>query len=248
MSTRSTTVREPVSQTAARFEARARAARWRSRRTPLVAALAAIVLLLLGALAWVGPLLVVRSVVVTGLSGTEAAAVRSVGQAERGTPLLRVDAAAVGARVGRLPYVAQVRVGRQWPSTLRLAVTRRVPVAAVPRGDGRFQLVDSSGTSYQVVAAVPRAVPVVSVPLTGGSRDALAAALAVLEGLPGTLRSKVSQVNAVTAQDVRMRLGSAQVVWGSADEVSLKVKVLSEMLRLQARVYDVSSPRAPAVR
>lgn len=252
MSTRSTRVREPAAHTTARFQARARAARWRARRPALVVLLVMALLLGLAGLAWAGPLFVVRSVAVTGSSGAmteaQAAAVRQVGNAQRGTALLRVDGAAVAARVRALPFVAQTRVERSWPSTLRLVVSARLPVAAVPRPGGGYRLVDRSGTAYQDATRAPRGVPVVRVPLTAGAGDALSAALTVLDTLPADLRRRVSSVQASTPDDVRMRLGGAQVIWGSGQDVQLKARVLADLVRYKARVYDVSSPRTPVVR
>jgi len=210
--------------------------------------LALVLLAALAALVWAGPLLVVRSIAVSGVGGAQASAVRDVGDAERGTALLRVDRAALGERVRALPFVARVRVERSWPSTLRLVVTARVPAAAVPRPGGGYRLVDRSGTAYRDLTRPPRGVPVVRVPLADGSGAALAAALTVLDTLPADLRSRVSSVQASTPDDVRMRLGAALVVWGSAQDVRLKARVLADLVRYKARVYDVSSPRTPVVR
>ena len=66
MSTRTTSVRESGAATSARFEARARAARWRARRPALVTALVVLVLLGLGLLAYAGPVLAVRTIEVRG--------------------------------------------------------------------------------------------------------------------------------------------------------------------------------------
>src|SRR4051812_39088746 len=102
MSTRTTTVRDSGAATSARFEARAGAAGWGAGR-PLLVAIAVGVLLVvlaaLAALAYAGPLLVVRSVEVTGVRGADARLVqRAVGPVE-GTPLARLDVAAVADRV-----------------------------------------------------------------------------------------------------------------------------------------------------
>ncbi len=248
MSTRSTAVREAVGASSARFEARARAARWRSRRPGLLAAGLVVVLVALGVVGWAGPVLVVRSVTVTGVAGAQAGQVRTAGDAARGTPLLQVDTGALAEQVGGLPFVAGVQVERAWPSTLRLVVTPREPAAAVPRTAGGYRLVDAGGVVYAVVSRPPKGVPVVKVPLSGDSRAALTAALTVLDGLPPALRRTVSQVSATTPDDVRMRVGGSKVVWGSADQTPFKARVLSDLMRRRATVYDVSSPHTPVLR
>ncbi len=249
MSTRSTRVREPVSAASARFEARARAARWRARRPALVAGAVAAVVLLLAALSWFGPLLRVRNVDVRGVVGAQAAQVRELAASQRGTPLPRADAVAVTRQVGELPYVASARVQRAWPWTLRVVVQPRVAVAAVPRaGGGGLRLVDADGVPFATVQRAPSGVPVLRVPVGEAGRDALAATLTVLDGLPEALRAKVSQVSATTPDDVRMRWRGATVVWGSAADTELKAQVLQALSRQRAAVYDVSSPHTPVLR
>ncbi|HEX3004048.1 MAG TPA: FtsQ-type POTRA domain-containing protein [Angustibacter sp.] len=248
MSTRSTRVREPVSAASARFEARARAARWRARRPSLVAAAVAAVVLLLAALSWFGPLLHVRHVDVRGVAGAQAAQVRELAASQRGTPLPRADAGAVTRQVSELPYVASARVQRAWPWTLRVVVRPRVAVAAVPRTGGGLRLVDADGVPFATVQRAPSGVPVLRVPVGEAGRDALAATLTVLDGLPESLRAKVSQVSAQTPDDVQMRWRGATVVWGSAADTELKAQVLQALSRQRAAVYDVSSPHTPVLR
>jgi cell division protein FtsQ len=248
MSTRSTTVREPLAAASARFEARARAARWRARRPVLLLAAAVAVLAVLAVLAWFGPLLGVRSIAVRGVSGADAARVRALAVPVKGTPLPQVDTGLVARQVEQLPYVQAARVERAWPSTLRVVVQPRVAVAAVPASNGGVRLVDADGVAFARAAKPPRGVPVVRVPLGGKGRDALAATLTVLESLPSGLRAGVSQVTADTADDVQMRWRGSTVVWGSADANALKAQVLLALSQKRARVYDVSSPHTPVLR
>jgi cell division protein FtsQ len=248
VSTRSTTVREPLAAAAARFEARARAARWRARRPLLALGAAAMALVVLSVLAWFGPLLSVRDVEVRGVSGPEVAQVRAIAIPTTGTPLPRVDTGLIARQVERLPYVASARVERGWPWTLRVVVQHRVAVAAVPATRGQVQLVDADGVAFAKVAKAPSGVPVVRVPIGAAGRDALRATLTVLAGLPPTLRAGVSQVSADTADDVQMRWRRSTVVWGSADDTALKAEVLMALSRTAAAVYDVSSPHTPVLR
>jgi cell division protein FtsQ len=214
----------------------------------LVALAVAVVLVLLGVLSWFGPLLRVRGVEVRGLSGAQVAQVRQIAAAQRGTSLLRVDTTAVADQVEELPYVASARTQRAWPWTLRVVVRPRVAVAAVPRAGGQLQLVDADGVPFATVARAPAGLPVLRVPVGAAGRDALAATLTVLDGLPESLRAKVSQVSATTPDDVRMRWRGASVVWGSAADTELKAQVLQALSRQPAKVYDVSSPHTPVLR
>ena len=81
-----------------------------------------------GLVAWLllfSPVLAVRTIAVRGTTRLTPAQVRAAADVVRGTPLARVDEAAVVRRVEALKQVAQVRVTRGWPSTLRLQVVER---------------------------------------------------------------------------------------------------------------------------
>jgi cell division protein FtsQ len=238
---------------AARFADRARRVRWRSRRRLLLWLLAAVAVVALGVVLWTGPVLLVRSVDVQALGGpaltaAQVAQVRERAQVPMRRPLARVDTEAVARRAEQLPYVADVSVARGWPSTLRLQVRLRVPVAAVPTPQG-IRLVDDEGVAYARVDTAPAGVPVVSVELGGRQgRAALDAALSVLSQLPDSLRESVKQVRATSPDSVRLRVDGADVVWGSADRTPRKAQIYAALRAVPAKVYDVSSPDTPVTR
>jgi cell division protein FtsQ len=259
MSGTKTSPRRPAGATAAgissaaRFADRARLVRWRSRRKLLLWALAAVAVVALGAVLWTGPVLLVRSVHVSALGGpaltaSQVAEVRERAKVPMQRPLARVDTEAVARRAERLPYVADVSAVRGWPSTLRLEVRLRVPVAAVPTPQG-VRLVDDEGVAYARVASAPAGVPVVSVELGGNQgRAALDAALSVLSQLPDSLRESVKAVRATSPDSVRLRVDGADVVWGSADRTPRKAEIYAALRAVPAKVYDVSSPDTPVTR
>lgn len=239
-----------VSSTSA--ERFARRARW--RRAGAVRALLVLVALagLVGGSTWVvlfSDLLVVEQVRVVGTSRVPVSEVRRAAGVGRGTPLGRVDVGEVDRRVSRIPPVADVDVRRVLPDTLRLSVTERRPVVAVPDTSG-FQLVDSEGVAFDAVAVRPRGVPLLRTDVASRSRPAtLRAALRVLSDVPATVSPRVRQVSARTVDHVVLRLaGGARVVWGSPEAGARKARVLAALVRRPARVYDVSAPDAPAIR
>lgn len=229
-----------------------RPSRRSSRRT--VATLL-VVLALLGGAAWTllwSPLTQVGAVTVSGVSRTPAAAVSRAAQPQLGTPLLRWDAAAVGARLRDQPYVASVSLVRGWPDRVEVVVTERVPVAAVPRGPGRGQdevsVVDADGAVITTAARAPAGLPVVEVAGPAGPA-ALEAASQVARSLPAALRADVLSVGASGRDDVVLRLREgSQVRWGGAESPRGKAAVLSLLRREAPDVggYDVSAPSAPA--
>ena len=240
--------RSAASGTSSRFAARARAARWRSRR-PLLAAVAGVLALVgLGVFAYAGPALVVREVAVSGVTGRQVAQVRDAAQAPARRPLAQVDTAAISQRVRTLPFVAGARVQRSWPSTLRIAVDARTPAALLPDPAGGYRIVDATGVAYASSAGPIKGVPVVRVGLDASDRPALRAALAVLAALPKPMRATVSAVTAGSPDDVRLRVGGSTVVWGSPARSERKAAIYAALRRTPAKVYDLSSPETPVLR
>ena len=242
-------------------------ARRRAQRRKVLGVWAVVVLLLLAA-GWIllaSPWGTVRSVTVTGTARTDAGQVRALAAPELGRPLVLVRTGDLAERVGTLPLVASARVERVWPGGLRVVVTERQPVAALPK-DGRFSLVDRDGVEVALVAAAPASLPVVQVDLVTAGAAAVRSALDSLALLPAPLRREIRQVGAASGDGVWFRLADGdQVVWGDASQLDLKVAALDALRRQTGReraaqrkkgfvalsrkpvTFDVSAPGAPSV-
>ncbi|MGM1058082.1 cell division protein FtsQ/DivIB [Saccharothrix sp. Mg75] len=243
MSTR-TARRRPASTAAA---ARRRPSRGPSRRTVLrrrlVAVLVLVVVTALVVTVWFTPALGVRQVEVAGVVDLTEAQVREVAAIDEGTPLVQLDTRAVADRVHRLSRVAGVTVERVLPSTVRLTVDEREPVAVLRAEDGAH-LVDATGRDYAVVAQPPVGLP----ELTAAQPAAVTAAVSVLTQLPEGLRREVLTVVAGSPADVRLTLPAGREVrWGSPDDTPRKAAVLEVLLTRSGTVFDVSSPELPTV-
>lgn len=209
----------------------------RLRRAGLVAAVAAP----LGLVGWVvlgSPLLDVEQVHVTGLSRLTDAQVEAAVGAVDGTPLARVDTAAVRKRVAGLAAVDSVTVSRAWPDTLEVTVVERVPVVGIASADG-VRLLDGSGAEVAVVATVPSGV----VRLETGSDSSTTAALRVLTGLPRGIASRLGSVKAPTPEQVTLVLRDGrQVLWGGAVDGPTKAAAVTALLSKPGTFFDVSAP------
>lgn len=216
--------------------------RRRARATALVLAVAAP----LGGLAWLvgaSPVLAVDEVAVRGAVRVPADAVRAAAAVPVGTPLARVDADAVRARVQALRPVARVVVDRGWPGTLELRVVERAPVAAVLLPGGWWRLVDRGGVAFSDEPALPRGVLRLQVERLAPDDPATRAALAVAEELPAGLRARVRVVRGHSASAVSLGLRDGRtVVWGAPGGARVKAQAVEALLRLPGRVVDVSAP------
>lgn len=232
-----------VVSAAPRLQARAAAARKerrssRLRRAGWVAAVA----VPLALVAWVllgTSLLGVDKVVVTGEHRLTAAEVARAADVAPGTPLARVDTAAVARRVRALDAVASVSVTRSWPDALRVAVVERSAALAVQHGSG-YDLLDDHGVRVGSAATLPRGVVRLQCASVPGARDA---ALEVVRSLPPALRRLVAIVRAAAPEQVSLVLqGNRVVVWGGAGQSSAKAAAAMALLKLPGTVFDVSSP------
>lgn len=229
-----------------RLEARAHAERadrrrqW-ARRMLWVTA----VVVPLAALAWVlllSPLLAVDRVQVVGTQRLTPEQVVEAAAVDEGTPLARVDTSSAADRVRELAPVAEVRVRRVWPATLRVDVTERTPVAGVPAREGVL-LVDTEGVGFATEPALPPGLPQVEVAEPGADDPATQAALAVLLDLPPELAAQVAVVRATTPSDVSFSLADARTVsWGAPTDTAAKTAALQALLRMPGEFYDVSAP------
>jgi cell division protein FtsQ len=230
-----------------RFEHRVRRRRL-SRLAVLLGVLATMAALALGAWLVLGSsLLGVADVQVQGAHRVGSTEVLDRAAIAKGTPLARLDTAAIATNVGRIAAVRSVEVRRDWPRSVTVVVHERVPAAVRPRGTG-FVLVDRTGVVFGEVARRPRDLPLVSAPVAAGA-PALRAALDALDDVPPGIRDQVRTVRAADAEEVTLQLTRGRtVIWGDPARGSRKGAVLAVLLSRKARIYDVSAPDAPTTR
>ncbi|MFD7025620.1 cell division protein FtsQ/DivIB [Promicromonospora sukumoe] len=188
---------------------------------------------------------------VTGQGTTvDVGEVRDAVTDEAGIPLPRLDTVGLREEVLAMNAVKNVRITRAWPDGLRVELTSREPVVAVPQPGGVHALMDAEGVRVATVEEVPDGLPsiVTSLSDAGAGRRALDAALSVLGALPPKLAGDIRTVSAATQDDVRTTLTDGRVIrWGNGAEVPLKTKVAQTLLKAEptATTVDVSSPELP---
>ena len=232
-----------------RFAARAAAVR---RRPWLLAAWGLAVVAVLVAGLWlveISPVLAARTVRVEGVPAGAVAGIRDRADVPVGTPLARLDTDAIAQRVIEAGTLAEVTVARSWPRTVVIRASLRQPVVAFRNSQGQVKVADKDGVVYATVSTAPRGVPVITATSGAPDRDALVAAISVLDALSKDQRHTVTDISVSSANLVTLKLGKVTVVWGGASEPQLKVEVMTVLLGQKGvRTIDVSAPRTPVTR
>jgi cell division protein FtsQ len=195
------------------------------------------------------PVLVARSVRVQGVPHGAVAEIMRKADVPMGTPMVRIDKAAIAQRVIATATLAEVSVDLSWPSTIVITASPRVPVLAVKNPQGQVQVVDSEGVAYATVSTPPKGVPLINTVENPPTKDSLRAGITVLRALDAGQRARVTNVIVSGANMVTLKLGSVTVVWGGASQPELKVKVLTALLGHKGfGTIDVSAPSTPVTR
>ena len=220
----------------------------RKRRVWRVAFFALAAAGIVAAAVWVlfgSPLLVVRSVSVSGTHLVSRSEVVAASGVQLGTPLIRVNAGRAAARIATIPQVRSAQVTRSWPNRLVIVVRERTPELALPAYGGGYDLADADGVVLQRVARRPANLPLYPTVAPEGAlrgNPDLAAAAAVLGELPATLRHSVTSISAPEADQVTLHLaGGITVLWGDTGRPGVKARELTVLMRGHMRYYDVSA-------
>ena len=128
-------------------------------------------------------------------------------------------------------------------TALVITVQLRKPLFALPVHGG-YALVDAFGVNVRDVTGRPPGLPLLTVNTNSGTlrnSPAVRAAAAVLAELPQQAARQVRGVTTGGPNDVSVQLANgAIVIWGGAEQGSVKAAELQVLMRRHARVYDVS--------
>ena len=186
------------------------------------------------------PLLDVDRISINGVDAASHAEILESAGLSTELPMLSLDVEGAERSIASLPWVKSVRVSRDWPATVRVAVDPRVPVAAVPADGGRTALIDVHGYAIGWAPGPGAAgeavdVPHMLVPFAGGLGDIHTAAdgpLAVVAAMPADLRTWVRTVT-LDPDTERIGLalrGGAVVVLGEPELIDDKISAVRAVL------------------
>jgi cell division protein FtsQ len=241
---------------ARRIEVRRAARRHRRRMVIAVALLVALV----GATAGVlySPLLDVDHLRVAGAAHVGERAVISASGIATGDQLVDLDLARARRRIGRIPWVRNVRIERHWPDSVVIRITERAAVATVETSGGRKLAVTTGGVVAGRATAFDLALPVVRLE-TGapevGDRlpRAVARATEMVGAMPLAVRMRMRHASISALGDVSVSLvPSGEIRFGRAEDVAAKFLAAQTILGGSVDLahlcrLDVRIPTAPTL-
>ncbi|MFD8022086.1 cell division protein FtsQ/DivIB [Streptomyces lavendulae] len=231
----------------------------RARRVPLLASLAAAVLLAGGG-TWAlygSSWLRVERVTASGTEVLTPEQVLTAAAVPVGAPLVSVDTDEIASRLrGRLPRIDSVDVVRSWPHGIGLKVTERKPVLLIKK-EAEFVEVDATGVRFDTVGRAPAGVPVLELAAEHSpsarrfdEQRLLREAVGIAGSLPAAIAKETLQVKVRSYDSVLLQLTKGRtVVWGSGELGEAKGRALTALLKAAPKAdhFDVSVPTAPAV-
>lgn len=232
-----------------RFTARVR----RRRQAWLAGVLSVLSLVIFVIVGVFSPVMRVETITVTGATRVDAASITGQLEDQVGIPLPLVDVARIEEVLRRQNLVESYSIESRPPHDLIIHLIERQPVAYMPAGTA-FMLADAAGVTIETTPAYPGGFPLLHVPQDEPKGAAFEAAVSVIRSLPGSIRERISEVTASTADDVSFILGDTgqRVFWGSADDAATKTRSLLGLLANwppgTANEYDVSSKDNVVVR
>lgn len=217
-------------------------------------------LLILGVTAWAvamkSPVFEVRELRVEGTGRLSPREVAGLAGVEEGSNLLLLPIDEVASSVRSNPWVADVTVRRDLPSTLVVRVRERSPIGWVAGPEGGA-VVAEDGTVLGRRArpgGLARVGRTDDLPDPGGAISGIRPQLRVAASLPPRLRREVVRV-VRRGNEIVLRLRSGpRILYGEPEGLPAKRAALASLLAwmeregVEAAYVDVRAPRTPAVR
>lgn len=251
--TRRTSGRARMSDPAVRAEVRRR--KRRHNRIALgVGALVAVALVAYLAVYFL-PIMAVRTIAISGVPEDQREQISAAAQVEQGTPLLQVDSRQVARRIAGIPNVSEVRVVRNYPSTLRIEVIERVPAAWI-RIDGAVHVFDADGVDFQQPGEPPAGTLEISLGATADEfrsqavREAatISATLQTATAARGAAQD-VIKIHSDSPQGYVLTLADGRVIeWGSAERTQEKADAFAVVMDRPGQTWNVANPTMPVSR
>lgn len=198
--------------------------------------------------AW-SPLLTVKSIETSGLpDGVVESVVIAKSGFTLGERLARIEPRAAENALKEFSWAKEAKVSRNWiDGKVLIEMKSRIPVALY-----KGKALDSAGEIFILAGKIPPGLPTV----TASTPELGLVAIELFTDLPEDVRSSLISLSASRASAISswQQVGArkVKVMWGSAEQVDLKVSVYQALLELPEnkliKRIDLSAPHAPIVK
>jgi cell division protein FtsQ len=211
--------------------------------------------ILVGLFFWVrqSSLVAVRRVTITGISGPDAAQIRTaLAQAALGMSTIDVDARRLHEAVAPYSVVHALALASHFPHGLTITVTEQIPVATVVAG-GQRVTVAADGMLLRAHRSTT-SLPTITVPSLAGAGRVTGVAreeVGLLAAAPYPLIPRIASAAVIAGSGLTVTLRSGpMIVFGGDGQLAAKwrsaVAVLASPGSAGASYIDVTSPSRPA--
>jgi cell division protein FtsQ len=187
-------------------------------------------------------LFAIRHVEVLGNEQLSAERILGIAAVPADATLLRFPGSDVRERLEADPWIERAQVTRDFPDTMRIRVTERVPVAYVDLGGDQLWLVDDEGFVVgEQTAETTRTLMVIRDlegvdPAIGRKTmsEPLLNALHVLAGMSAELKERVRAISAPAIERTALiTTDDIEIVVGAAEDIGLKDEIARRILAEQ---------------
>ena len=216
-----------------------RRAAGRRRLVLVIAGLVLFAVLVATVVLLASPVFSVEDVEVQGAVYTTQAEIDAVVATIDGDPILTVDTEALERKLITLPWVRSARVQADFPSTLKIELAERVPVASYQGSDAQWRVIDREGRVIAVIAdgaeptdflQIAGPGPDIAAGVEAGDLYRVAGELAL--ALPAELRVVTQTITLADSGEIGLVLTSGTVVgFGQPNDLRAKLARLITLLR-----------------
>ncbi|MHB0977137.1 MAG: cell division protein FtsQ/DivIB [Candidatus Aquicultorales bacterium] len=174
---------------------------------------------------------------ITGVSKLKKADIVLLSGIKKGDNLLKLDSGGVEKRLRINPWIKSVKISKQLPSTLAIAVTERKPFAVILTKKGFFHIDDEGWVierlSDGTASTLPKIADIVidAKPGQKAPSEALANAIACLKGLDPDLQKMIATLSVSTPDKLLLYTrDNVEILYGRAEEVEKKNQVIKAIL------------------
>lgn len=196
------------------------------------------------------PLLDVEEIQVVGAANERIAAVERAAGIERGDSIVTMLPGRIAGNVSDLPWIDSVSVTRDFPTTVQIRVTERLPVGWLRTGSRVLVVDDEARVLWQAdvpVAGLPELVGAADVARPGGRiRPVVLAAAA--GALGPDLRARTATATLSDGTLMVQVVDGPQLRFGAPSRLAAKARVAAAVLDAlagPATFVDVTVPAAP---